>query len=69
MKGAVFLDLTITANDELVRNVKAGGILDSREKGSFVILKTGNRDVIDFQGSFFPSFAMVHPNMWKIKQR
>lgn len=43
MKGVALLDLTITANDELVRNVKAGEILDYREMASFVILKRGKK--------------------------
>lgn len=44
MKGGAFLDLKIITNDELVRNVKAGGSLGPREMVVFVILKGGNRE-------------------------
>lgn len=43
MKGGVLLDLRIITNDELVRNVKAGGSLGPREMVVSVILKRGNK--------------------------
>lgn len=43
MKGGTLLDLSIITNDELVRNVKAGGSLGPRETVAFVTPKGGNK--------------------------
>lgn len=73
MKGGALLDLRITTNTKLVRNVKAGNSLGPREMIEFIILGCGNKAkegfrTAVFQGSLSPNLLIVHTNIWEISK-